>query len=144
MERMEKNIAVAKLLGQVVGRLKHGMMKGFESTGLTAPQGMVVGILAKHKKMKMSDISEKLGLSNSTVSGIIDRLEQRDIVKRVRSEEDKRVVYVHLSDKAEELFKDFSKVSSENFEDMMKKASPEDIEKIDEALIILKRLLDEM
>jgi len=94
--------------------------------------------------MKMSDISEKLGLSNSTVSGIIDRLEQRDIVKRVRSEEDRRVVYVHLSDKAEELFKDFSKISSENFENMMKKASPEDIEKIDEALIILKGLLDDM
>lgn len=144
MENMEKNIAVAKLLGKVVGRLKHGMMKGFESTGLTAPQGMIVGLLGKRGRMKMSEISEKMGLSNSTVSGIIDRLEQRDIVKRVRSEEDRRVVYVFLSDKAEEIFKDFSKKTNENFESMMKNASLEDIEKIDEALNILQRFLDDV
>ncbi|MBP1745029.1 MAG: TrmB family transcriptional regulator [Firmicutes bacterium] len=144
MENMEKNIAVAKLLGQVVGSLKHGMMKGFESAGLTAPQGMIIGLLGKYEKMKISDISEKMGLSNSTVSGIIDRLEQRDIVIRERSEEDRRVVYVHLSEKAEDVCKGLSMKMNDNLENMMKKASPEDIEKIDEGLNILKKLLDDM
>lgn len=144
MENMEKNIAVAKLLGQVIGRLKHGMVKGFESAGLTAPQGMIIGLLGKYEKMKISDISEKMGLSNSTVSGIIDRLEQRDIVKRERSEEDRRVVYVHLSEKAGEVFKGLGLKMNDNLENMMKKASPEDIEKINEGLNILKNLLDDM
>jgi DNA-binding MarR family transcriptional regulator len=143
MEEMEKNIAVAKLLGKVVHRMKHNMMKGFESSGMTAPQGMIIGLIGKNGRMKISDISEKMGLSNSTVSGIIDRLEQRDVVKRVRSEEDRRVVYVFLSDNAEELFKTFTKQSSENLAKMMKKATDEDREKIEEALHILQKLLDD-
>ncbi|HHY74378.1 MAG TPA: MarR family transcriptional regulator [Bacillus bacterium] len=47
----------------------------------------------------VSSISEKVLLSNSTVSGIIDRLEKNGYVKRVRDQNDRRIVWVTETDK---------------------------------------------
>lgn len=43
-------------------------------------------------------ISEKLLISKSNVVSIIDKLEQHGFVKRQRSTEDRRIIYVHLTD----------------------------------------------
>ena len=64
------------------------MKKIIERTGMTAPQGMVIGLLHKNKKMKVTELSKQLHLPNSTVSGIIDKLEEQDAVIRERSEDD--------------------------------------------------------
>lgn len=38
-----------------------------------------------------------MGLSNSTVSSLVDRLEGQGLVERIRSDKDRRVVLVQLS-----------------------------------------------
>ena len=43
-------------------------------------------------------IGEKLLISKSNVVSIIDKLEQRGLVKRQRCEEDRRNIYIHLTD----------------------------------------------
>ena len=45
----------------------------------------------------MSQICAEMNASPSTVAGIIDRLEAGGIVERRRSEEDRRVIFVHLA-----------------------------------------------
>ena len=57
--------------------------------------------------MKITEFSNQLCLSNSTVSGIIDRLEKQEMVVRERSEEDKRVVYVSISPNLKKCMKFF-------------------------------------
>lgn len=93
--------------------------------------------------MKISELSSKLGLSNSTVSGIIDRLEKQEMVERARSKEDKRVVYVSLSPKSEEMRQDFHKRAEENIENILNKGTPEDLDKIIDGLNTLKTLLSD-
>jgi DNA-binding MarR family transcriptional regulator len=48
---------------------------------------------------RIQDLGLMLGLSNSTVSGLVDRLEEKGMVERRRSEEDRRSVYVHVTKK---------------------------------------------
>lgn len=48
--------------------------------------------------MPISRLAQQIGSANSTVSGIVDRLEKMKLVERVRSEEDRRVIYVALTD----------------------------------------------
>ena len=142
-DNLDEHIEVAKLLLSVMGLFKHNIIKSFEDTGITAPQAMVMGILSKEKKMKITELSNKLGLSNSTVSGIIDRLEKQGIVERERSCEDRRVVYVNICPKFNEIHGDAHKLIRENTANVMKKATPEEISKIVEGLSILKKLLVE-
>lgn len=142
MEELNKGIALSKLIGETAMLLKHNMMRGFEDMGITAPQGMVIGTLSKLGQIKISDLSERLGLSNSTVSGIVDRLEKQHFVERIRSEEDRRVVYVKLTSKFQEMHKGFHLKAEDNIASITAKATPEELNKITEGLEALKRLLE--
>lgn len=141
MKTLDETIEVSKLFQEVICLLKQSMSKIFEDTDITPPQGMVIRILSHHNKMKISELSGKLGLSNSTVSGIIDRLENQGMVERQRSVEDKRVVYVNISPGFDAMHKDFKKRADENIKNIMNKGTPEDLVTIIEGLITLKKLL---
>ena len=52
--------------------------------------------------LNQKDIGQKLLISKSNVVTIIDKLEQRGLVKRQRSLEDRRCVFIHLTDEGRE------------------------------------------
>lgn len=145
MEALKRSLEVSKLIKEIVFQIKHNMGKEFEKAGLpgiTPTQGMMIGILGKNGKMKVSEISQKMGLNNSTVSGIIDRLEKQGIVERLRSEEDKRVVFITLSPKLEGMeMGGHSRIEGIIEEIISNRGTPEDYDKIIVGLSTLKRLL---
>ncbi|MBN9166488.1 MAG: MarR family transcriptional regulator, partial [Myxococcales bacterium] len=49
------------------------------------------------------ELSERIRAQNSTVTGIIDRMERENLVSRERSKEDRRVVYIKLTAKGRRL-----------------------------------------
>jgi len=141
MDTINESIQVARLFQDVMHLFKHNMKKFLGDAGISAPQGMVIGLLSKNKKMKITELSSKLCLSNSTVSGIIDRLEAQEMVVRERSKEDKRVVYVSISPNFEDMHKVFHKQMEKNVQNIINQGSPEELQKISEGLITLKKLL---
>lgn len=66
---------------------------------LTGPQLTVVKMLESLGDLSLSDLSERIRAQNSTVTGIIDRMEREGLVVRTRSTEDKRVVRIRLTEK---------------------------------------------
>lgn len=61
-------------------------------------QGLwVIGRLA-NGPLKMSEISEKAGISSASLTGIVDRLEQKGLVVRTTSPTDRRVTMVELTE----------------------------------------------
>lgn len=143
MEELNKSLRVVKVLKQVIHTMKQNMGHQFKELNLTGPQGMMVGILVHCGKMKITELSEKLGLSNSTVSGIVDRLEKQGIVERIRSKDDRRVVYVGITPEFQKSSKLHFNAIEKKFETMMNKATPEELETILNGLDTLKRLMDE-
>ena len=145
MESLKRSMEVSKLIREIVFQIKHNMSKEFEKAGLpgiTPTQGMMIGMLGKHGKMKVSEISQMMGLNNSTVSGIIDRLEKQGMVERLRSDEDKRVVFITLSPKlGEKELNMHAKVESIVERIIEERGTLEDYDKIVEGLSVLKRLL---
>lgn len=141
MEDLNDSAKVAKLFREVMHLFKQSMSKVFDDLGITAPQGMIIGILSKEKTLKITDLSSKLSLSNSTVSGIVDRLEKQGMVERKRSDQDKRVVYVSISSDFKEMHQNFHKRLEGKIENAMSKGTPEELGKIFEGLDALKKLL---
>jgi DNA-binding MarR family transcriptional regulator len=70
---------------------------------LTGPQLTVIKILETFGDLSLSELSDRIRAQNSTVTGIIDRMEREDLVVRARSTEDRRVVYIRLTEKGERL-----------------------------------------
>src|SRR5262245_614450 len=75
---------------------------------LTGPQLTVVKLLEQIGDLSLSELSERIRAKNSTVTGIIDRMEREGLVVRERSKEDRRVVYIRLTTKGRKLAEEIS------------------------------------
>lgn len=141
---MQYRDTIVQLVFDLTHSFKRYMHKSHsdDETGITMPQRMVVGMLFRHQELKISELSKKLGLSNSTVSGIVDRLEKQHIVQRVRGENDRRVVRVRLTPFFAEKHQDIQKNMEKNLEELLQKCSRQEIEKIIDGLTILKDVLE--
>ncbi|MBI4950499.1 MAG: MarR family transcriptional regulator [Myxococcales bacterium] len=71
--------------------------------GLTGPQLTVVKMLESFGDLSLSSLSERIRAQNSTVTGIIDRMEREGLVRRERPGHDRRVVLIRLTDKGKKL-----------------------------------------
>ena len=57
----------------------------------------VLEVIYHKKKISVSSIKEKILLANSSLSYILDKLEKRKLIKRVKDIYDKRVYYISLT-----------------------------------------------
>jgi DNA-binding MarR family transcriptional regulator len=65
--------------------------------GVTAAQLSALRVLERFGEMPQSELSGRLFLRGSTVSGMVDRLEERALITRRRSTTDRRLVAVDLA-----------------------------------------------
>ncbi len=142
VEEVSKAVKVVQLMKKVMGSIKHRMGNHFKEMNLTGPQGMLMGTLVHHGEMKVSELSEKLDLSNSTVSGMIDRLENQGLIERTRSKEDRRVVYVKVTDEFKKCSKEHFEQVNRLIEQMMSKATPEELDIILEGMNTLEKVVN--
>lgn len=75
-------------------------LKPFE---LTSPQFGVLESLAHLGPMKMCEIGNKLLMSGANVTGVVDRLEKKGLVRRVMDAEDRRMFLIHLTEDGSKL-----------------------------------------
>ena len=59
--------------------------------GLTGPQRSVMYFLVHSDGRSLKELSKDVGLSHSTVSGIVDRLEKRGLAERQVDRDDRRI-----------------------------------------------------
>ena len=112
-----------------------------EGIGLTFPQIAVLKSTAKGAKT-VGQISQAVGLSNSTVSGIIDRLERDGFVERKRSEDDRRVVRIQHTSKVEEFKKEVPVFQDDYYIQLFNDISEVQWEQIFQSLHILTTQLE--
>lgn len=67
-----------------------------ESHGLTGPQALILKAL-QDGRLNAGELASRVSLSQGTVTDILNRLEQRSWVKRVRDSRDRRRVVVRIT-----------------------------------------------
>lgn len=72
------------------------------NSGLTVPQMNVLEELTREDGLSLKELSARMALSHSTVSGILDRLERRELVGRRPDERDRRYSCIFLSEEVRE------------------------------------------
>lgn len=70
-----------------------------QKVGITATQLNVLKMLSEIGDLSLSELSRRIAAQNSTVTGIVDRMVQADLVLREQSAEDRRVWRIRLTDK---------------------------------------------
>ncbi|MGE3315651.1 MAG: MarR family winged helix-turn-helix transcriptional regulator, partial [Planctomycetaceae bacterium] len=82
----------------------------FREYGLTSSQYNVLRILrGEGKSLPSLEIADRMIQVVPAITGLIDRLEDQALVRRRRCTEDRRVVFVEITDKALSLLKQLDK-----------------------------------
>ncbi|MCL4440056.1 MAG: MarR family transcriptional regulator [Firmicutes bacterium] len=108
-------------------KFRQYMMAQTVGCGLTVPQLHLMQELFQNPGITLRELSIRLGLAKSTVSGIVDRLEKQGKVIRKRNEQDRRVVHIDLSPQVKELGQNISLMRTNYLASLLSSMSQEEI-----------------
>lgn len=112
---MEKDEELLVALRKVIRAIDLRSRQLNREVGLTGPQLLVMQNIGKVPGIMVRQIADNINLSAATVTSILDRLEGRELVQRIRSTEDKRRVGVFLTEKGQELLNEAPMPFQEHF-----------------------------
>ena len=103
-------IAQIRLIG---GRVFEKLLAASGTDAFNGPQGKILDALWQKEKEGLSahEIGQRTGLANSTLTGMLDRMESAGLVERRRSTEDRRVIRVWPGPKAQICKEKYASVS---------------------------------
>jgi DNA-binding MarR family transcriptional regulator len=92
-------LQTVEMISQLMGRLES---QAFELEGfsdITMNQMHYLETIGELDRPTFGDLAEKLGVTPPSVSGIVKKLIRAGYLKKVQSQEDGRVYFLHLTDK---------------------------------------------
>ena len=101
MKMAKKSAVVSEIIDdirRVFQAVNEQSKKAKRETGLTGPQLWAIKTIAELSPVRVSDLARRMYLHPATVVGILNRLEIQGMIKRVRTNGDRRVVNVELTD----------------------------------------------
>lgn len=123
-----------KLMHQYVDQLLKE--EGFEDL-VSSYADILTALHFNEGQLKMHQISDLVGKDKSTVTVLVNRLIDRDYILKEKSQLDKRVTYIKLTEKGKAIQEDFIKMSNQ-----IEKIAFEDFS--DEEIKLFKSYMDRL
>jgi DNA-binding MarR family transcriptional regulator len=136
VEQREGGFLIAKI-HQVSGRIFAKILKKY-GVDINPAQGRILFVLWKKDEIPISELARKTQLDKSTLTSMLDRLEEEGHIIRMRPEKDRRTILIKLTEKDKSLQKMYSKVSDEMTSIFYRDFSHNEIDKFEN---YLKRIL---
>lgn len=109
---------------------------------LTGPQLVCLRQLQRSGECTSGTLARAIHLSQGTVTGILDRLEARELITRRRGSDDKRRVYVQLTERGEALVHKAPSPLQERFAARLATLSDAEQANIDEVLVRIVEMME--
>jgi MarR family transcriptional regulator, organic hydroperoxide resistance regulator len=100
VERVRATALTAKIVGglhDVIGGFRCAGTGRLVKLGISMTHMHVLWLLQHHGDLSMSRMADLLDVSLSNATGIVDRMEERQLVERVRVPGDRRIVLVRMA-----------------------------------------------
>ena len=96
---------------QVGGRLFDRMLAEADIDAFTGAQGHILYVRWQGDGLTISQLSVQTSLANTTLTSMLDRMEQSGLIVRTPSPTDRRALLIRLTDKARALRADYDRIS---------------------------------
>ena len=110
--------------------------------GLTGPQSLVLRLLIKKGALSSADLSRQMYVTPSNITGIIDRLEKKGFVERIRKQGDRRVALITLTDSGQKLGQTIPDPIEKKFVNQLVDLEPEHLQILAMAMNQILNLID--
>jgi MarR family transcriptional regulator, organic hydroperoxide resistance regulator len=139
---------IARDLGRIRKLLRQPLDEEIAKGNLTGPQRAVMQAVVRPLAqdaggLSLKDLSAQVGLAQSTVSGIVDRLAQRGMLERRADPTDGRAIRIHPTPPVIEFLKQrLPSLQNDPLKRALSSASISEIAAIQQALLRLRELLE--
>lgn len=105
MERTYRKEYFARLeeILMEIGRRLHVEFDAHMVSGITGSQFFVLQKINAKGRLTVSEVAEKLSVSLSAITALVDRLVQAGLVVRSRDDQDRRLVWLEATEKGKEI-----------------------------------------
>ena len=97
---LTRNKAVSETmlsLRRIIKLLQDYSQTVYSHFGITGPQLWALKTIYQNGSLSLGELSRRMFINPSTITGVVDRLERKKYVLRVRNEKDRRIVKVQLT-----------------------------------------------
>ncbi|MDQ1817829.1 MarR family transcriptional regulator [Massilia sp. CCM 9210] len=137
----ERYLRSVRLLAECLQSFERFSGESVRQCGLTHAQFDIIATLGNTQGMTYKELGEKTLITKGTLTGVIDRLEQKGLVARERSCDDKRSFYVRLTAQGEAVFQEVFPKVVEQGRQLFSSFSDADFDTIDASLGKLKQVI---
>jgi DNA-binding MarR family transcriptional regulator len=110
------------------------------AAGLSNSELRIISFIGDSKRCIMREISDHLMIPKNNLTAIMNKLVRKEVVARERTEEDRRLVYVSLTEKGQELYQQIISSYLDLSQGILSPLEPEEQELV---LTTLKKITDE-
>ena len=119
---------------QVSGRIFNKILAEKNIDAFNGEQGKILYVLWQKDGISLKNLSDECGLAPTSLTSMIDRMEQKELITRKLDKQDRSKTLIYLTEKAKSLKTEYDKVSSQMFEIHFKDFSKEQITALEENL----------
>ena len=101
----EMALEIWKKLSKAYDSVRKSHTRQISKHKLTAPQFGVLEVLQESGSMPLRRVSEELFVTGANITCVVDNLEKEDLVERIFSKEDRRVILADLTPKGKDAIK---------------------------------------
>lgn len=112
--------------------------------GLTRPQARVIACVTRYPGITQADLCEWIGVGRMAMSGLLDRMESKDLVSRSEDPSDRRVKRVFLTRNARKMLPDLQTIADTLYEKSMSSVKSKDLKVTMEVLSNIKLNLEDL
>jgi DNA-binding MarR family transcriptional regulator len=110
--------------------------------GISMAQVHLLNSVQRRGEMTMSQLAEMLDISLSNATGLVDRIEERGFLERVRVPEDRRVVLIRITPAGSRMLEEADALSDEILRNVLGRLRPGQLTGVAQAVADLRAALD--
>lgn len=98
---------------QISGRIFERLLTNAGVEEFNGAQGRILYVLWQDDDISIVELSHKTSLAKTTLTSMLERMEQANLIQRVADQTDKRKIRISLTETARKLNDDYNKISQE-------------------------------
>lgn len=103
LEDSKISLKLFVVLNRALQSIQKKVVKDIKRYGLNLTEFAVLELLYNKGEQPIQKIGKKVLLASSSITYVVDRLEEKKFIKRRACPNDRRVIYAHLTDEGKEL-----------------------------------------
>lgn len=143
-DRDSRTAAIVAGYERLMHRLAERHAPDFLDIAVTMPQAKVLYVVGAAGRLHMSELAARLGVSLSTVSGLVDRLVDQGLLDRREDPADRRQVVVSLTPTGASFIDRFRELNARQLRELLDVLSEGELADVERALAHLDRAAERL